>query len=159
LGTSSQLPLPPEQCAYRQVTPMSWDPKKGRLDPAAFKISKNAKKGLSAFRADIQQKPRGVLQALIDFNKGLQRSDSEEERVRAEFFFESYGDTVVSLVEAGWRVAWLPISAFEERGFEIEAPDDTGHFNVLGTREEFARHSGALKNAATLLSAGECLRE
>jgi hypothetical protein len=150
------LESPQEQWLYRRITPTSWDRRRGMPEPGAFK-RRRAEQGLSVFRAD-RQTPRGVLQACIDDQEQKLQSADPEERARTASFTSQYGSTVESLIEAGWRVARIPVSAFTQRGFIPGEPDAAGHMEVSGEYEDFARYSRELRAAAELLPIEECLR-
>lgn len=151
----SDLPL--EQCIYRRITPTSWESGKGSLKTNVFRL-RQQERSLSVYRAD-KQTPRGVLQICINDQERKLHSGDENERARAENFFRLYGTTVESLVENGWRVARLPLSTLADKGFTIDEPDENGHQNVSGAREEFERYSKELGGCADLLSAEQCLAE
>jgi hypothetical protein len=156
LSSPSDLPL--ELCLHRRVTPTSWEQKAGRAvcKPGVFTL-RERDRGLSVYRADLVN-PRAALQICINENLLKLASDDEDTRKRAAGFFALYGgDTVESFVQAGWRVARIPISAFTDRGFTLEPPDATGHLNVIGPREQFQRYSRELKLAGVILSKEDCL--
>src|SRR5207247_2917539 len=101
--------------------------------------------------------PRGVLQLCLDDQQRKLRSEDPGEHAKAASFFQQYGNTVETLVAAGWRVAALPVAAFTSRGFSMDEPDSIGHQNVFGAYEDFARYSRELRAEARLLSPEECL--
>jgi hypothetical protein len=146
-----------DQYVYRLLTPTAWEPRNNRLKSNVFRRRAN-EESLSAYRAD-RQTPRGALQCCIDAQQRLALSDDTGAREQAQNFITRYGTTVESLVEANWRVARLPISELTKRGFTVDEPDETGHVNVFGTFEDFARYSRELSGGAELLSAEECLQE
>jgi hypothetical protein len=151
------LDLPPDQLLYRQLTPTSWDQKKNRLNSNVFRRRTN-EQGVSVYWADLQS-PRGVLQVTIDAQHRKLTSGDPEQVAAAENFFRLYGTTVESLVEAGWRIARVPVVAFTERSFTLEEPDTIGHLNVFGSVEEFARYTNELGKCAELLTADQCLEK
>ena len=111
------LDLPPDQILYRQLTPASWDQRKNRLNSNVFRRRPN-EQGVSVYRADLQT-PQGVLQACIDAQHRKLASGDPEQIAAAENFVRLYGTTVESLVDAGWCIARVPVSAFTERGFTL----------------------------------------
>ena len=149
--------LPPDQLLYRQLTPTSWDQKKNRLNSNVFRRRPN-EQGVSVYRADLQT-PHGVLQACIDAQHRKLTSGDPAQVAAAENFFRLYGTTVESLVEAGWRIARVPVAVLTERSFTLEKPDTSGHLNVFGSGEEFARYTNELSKCAELLTADQCLEK
>jgi hypothetical protein len=93
--------------------------------------------GLSLFRADIQT-PRGVIQHGID--SALQKLSSDDENLRrnGEKQLAKYGSTVEEWLQNGWRVVRLPVSAFENKGYELTDPEPYGHLNAFGDHSSHA---------------------
>lgn len=96
--------------------------------------------GLSLFRADLAT-PRSALQEWIDALNHPPRPEL----------------TPDDLLEQGFRVVQVPLSAFEEHGFRCGAPDDRGHFEVYAPaacREpaaEFEQYSATFARAARIV--------
>lgn len=147
--------LPPEQRAYRRLSPPQWDAETGVIAPRAFAL-RPGEEGLSLFRADIRT-PRGVLQECIDGQKRRLRSRSPEVRRRARLFLEKNGDTPESLVRNGWRVAEIALREFDREGLRVEQPELNGHFQVKGAVTIFAELILDLSEEAILLDVSDCL--
>ena len=108
---------------------------------------------LSVYQADMQT-PRGVLQLCIDEWKRQLESTDDTSRQRARRNLNQFGGTVEMLVQHGWRVFRLPISAFLDRGYILDGPEPDGHRNVEGDDDLY---SVELASMAEVLSAEECL--
>jgi hypothetical protein len=153
LGASAEQPNPSD--VYLRVSPSSWDSKKNRPEPAAFKLRTGQTK-LSVYCVDMQT-ARGVLQLCIDDQKRRLASPDPESRDKAGRFLDANGTTVEEFIANDWHVVRLPAVAFTDRGFSIEAPDPDGHQNVIGDSNEFKRWARELIGCSTALTAEECL--
>jgi hypothetical protein len=87
--------------------------------------------GLSLFRADLQS-PRGVMQHAIDAARERRASSDAAARQRGERQLAQFGETVEEWLQSGWHVVEVPLSAFLERGYTFDMPDETGHVNAYG---------------------------
>ena len=139
------------QHVYRRIHPYHWDSRKNRLKRGAFVPRSGTQ--LSVFRADLQT-PRGLLQhCLNDWQQKLRSPDERAQQAAGENL-RKYGDTVEKLVENGWRIAVLPVTAFTDRGFQLDGPEPDGHQNVTG---DYGLYSRDLVSIAEVLSNEECL--
>lgn len=102
---------------------------------------------LSVFATD-RQTPWGVLQHCIDDFERKLTSPDEPERQKAADQLARHGDTVEKMVQNGWRVLRLPVSAFTSRGFTLTEPEEDGHQNVAG---EYKEYSGELADLAIVV--------
>lgn len=146
-----------EGYVYLRVHKKQWKVEGKEPEPIAFEL-RPKQPTASVFCADLQS-PRGVLQRGIDFHKECLKSDDPEVRSNSERFLHINGDTVEDFIQKGWRVAIVPAAAYSDRGFEFSPPEEDGHQNVKGKREDFLRHSGKLAESAVVLSAEECRKE
>ena len=115
--------------------------------------------GLSVFHANIVT-PRGVLQAFIDNNTANLNAEDDSICERALKSYKIY-PTVETMVEEGWRIVKIPISAIIKLGFSLTEVESNGHLEIRGERELFKQCELAFvelvkKGTAQLLTKEEC---
>ena len=108
------------------------------------------------YRADMRS-PRSLLQALVDQQKTVAESSDEQERVRAERMLKQYGATPEEVVASGWRVARIPLNAFQD--LTLTGPDLDGHVDITGPYEAFATASEEWIRRAIVLTEQVCLED
>jgi hypothetical protein len=154
-GKETSLPdsaeRPRAEYVYRRIHPYNWDARRSKLKRGAFIPRANTQ--LSVFRADLRT-PRGLLQQCIDDWRQKLTSDDESTQHSAAENLRHYGETPEQLVQNGWRIAELPVTALTERGFTLDGPEADGHQNVAG---DYPLYSGELIRIARILDEVECL--
>jgi hypothetical protein len=106
------------------------------------------------FRADFKM-PREVLEHCLNDWEEKRYSTDAETRRRAEENLQKYGSTPEELYQNNWRVIWIPVARFIEKGFILDGPDSDGHQNVEG---DYETHCDRLKEEAVILPEVDCLR-
>src|SRR5206468_12293511 len=117
----------PEDAAWvlRAVSPEAQDTGTGAVTHAAF-LLRTSEDNLSVYSSTIQT-PRYVLQKIIDGRHAILQAKTGEDRRRYQRWIERRGSTVEQLIELGWKVVKLPLSAFPQDEFEIGAVEPDGH--------------------------------
>jgi hypothetical protein len=72
------------------------------------------------------------MQHAIDAARRYRNSENEVERQRGEKQLAQFGETVEEWLRNGWRVVQLTLTAFAERGYTFDEPDEDGHVNAFG---------------------------
>jgi hypothetical protein len=147
----SMEPKPEAVFVLRRLKAEQWE--ETEVLPGAFALRRN-ESGLSVFAED-KQTPHTLLQALLNSQHKKYRKNPE----KLNEWLQDNGATVEELVNNGWRVARVPLSAFPSDVFTFTTPkpDGDGHHEIIGTADDFDTYSVEIADKAILCTSEECL--